>query len=133
MTSTVNDVINDFVAQGKYVTALCHGVSVLAWARVDGVSPVEGRTVSSFAGAAPRADGISGTTRDQIEANGATVIASRSIGDPTTSADDVVVDGMIITAEDYDSAYAFGAVIAERVAEKEYIDHIDEIFADWQE
>ena len=133
LTSTVNDVINDFVAQGKYVTALCHGVSVLAWARVDGVSPVEGRTVSSFAGAAPRADGISGTTRDQIEANGATVVASRSIGDPTTSADDVVVDGMIITAEDYDSAYAFGAVIAERVAEQEYIDHIDEIFADWQE
>ena len=39
----VNRLINDFVAQDKYVCGLCHGVSVLAWARVDGVSPLQGK------------------------------------------------------------------------------------------
>ena len=54
-------------------------------------------------------------TRDQIEANGARQVSSGSIGDPTTVEDDVIVDGNIITAENYDSAYAFGAVLAEQV------------------
>ena len=42
----VNDLIGDFLAQDKYVTAICHGVTVLAWARVDGASPLDGKTVS---------------------------------------------------------------------------------------
>lgn len=53
---------------GDGSSAVCHGVTVLAWARVDGVSP--------------SADGSGGTT----------------------VADDVIVDGRIITAENYDSA-----------------------------
>ena len=36
----VNNLINEFVAQDKYVTAVCHGTTVLAWARVNGVSPL---------------------------------------------------------------------------------------------
>lgn len=49
--------LQESVAQGTYSPAVCYGVSVLAWARVDG-----------------------------------------------TSSDDVIVDGNIITAENYDSA-----------------------------
>ena len=54
-------------------------------------------------------------TRADIEANGAIQVASGSIGDPTTTADDVIVDGKIITAENYDSATAFGETIAKYV------------------
>ncbi|MCC9602514.1 DJ-1/PfpI family protein [Stieleria sp. JC731] len=115
----VNDVINDFVAQDKHVAAICNGVTVLAWARVDGVSPIDGHTVSSWAGTLPSADGGEvQATRDHIESNGATQVASGSIGDANTVADDVIVDGNIITAENYDSAYAFGAIVAQEVIAK---------------
>ena len=33
------------VNQDKYVAALCNGVSVLAWARVNGRSPLQGKRV----------------------------------------------------------------------------------------
>jgi len=46
LRNTVNQLITDFVHQGKYVTALCHGVSVLAWARVDGQSLLAGKQVA---------------------------------------------------------------------------------------
>ncbi len=112
----VNDLINDFVEQDKYVTAICNGVSVLAWARVDGESLLEGRTVSSWAFNLPSYEGgQQRTTRSDLEANGAFMVESGSVGDPTTVEDDVIVDGRIITAENYDSAYAFGATIAQHV------------------
>jgi putative intracellular protease/amidase len=44
-----NRLINEFVAQNKYVCGICHGVSDLAWARVNGVSPVRGRRVTTAA------------------------------------------------------------------------------------
>lgn len=117
--TVVNDLINDFVEQDKHVAAICNGVSVLAWARVDGVSPIAGHTVSAWAGTLPSADGGHvQVTRDQIESNGATQVASGSVGDPDTVADDVIVDGNIITAENYDSAYAFGRVVAEELIAK---------------
>ena len=113
---TVNDLVNDFVEQDKLITAICNGVSVLAWARVDGASPLEGHTVASWAHTLPSFEGGQlRTTRSDIEANGATMFASGAIGDPTTSTDDVWVDGNIITAENYDSAYAFGATIADKL------------------
>ena len=37
-----NRLINEFVAQNKLITGVCHGVSVLAWARVNGQSPLQG-------------------------------------------------------------------------------------------
>lgn len=114
--SAANRLINDFVAQDKYVCGLCHGVTVLAWARVDGVSPLAGRTVVAYGGWAP-ASSVPGSTstRWHVESNGATMLASQSAGDPTTAADDVWVDGKIITGENYDSAYRFGEVIAEHL------------------
>jgi putative intracellular protease/amidase len=120
----VNQLITDMVLTDKYVAAICHGVTVLGWSRVDsnrnGVidagesSPLAGRTVSAYGGGAP-ASNVTGSTstRWHIEQNGATMVASRSIGDRTTAVDDVLVDGKIITAENYDSARLFGQTIAD--------------------
>jgi putative intracellular protease/amidase len=78
---SVTDFVIDPVNQDRYVAAICHGVSVLAWARVDGVSSLGGRSAAN----------------------------------PTTVADDVIVDGKIITAENYDSASAVGEAVADAV------------------
>lgn len=118
----VNRLINDFVDQDKYVAGICHGVSVLAWARVDGVSPIRGRAVVAWAGGGP-AFRLGGRDypdsrvplRWQIEANGGLMPLSAAIGDPISSADDVWVDGRIITAENYTSAAWFGRVLARLV------------------
>jgi putative intracellular protease/amidase len=123
--AVVNELINDFVAQDKYVAGICHGVTVLAWARVDGVSPLEGKhvTVPLNVGFPPQQYGGVWRTSDyligqheQVADNGA--IAGRvsgAIGNPNTAADDVIVDGRIITGENYDSALHFGRVIAREV------------------
>ncbi|MEL6109915.1 MAG: DJ-1/PfpI family protein [Planctomycetota bacterium] len=117
--AVVNDLINAFVQQDKHVTAICNGVTVLAWARVDGESPIAGLQVSSWAANLPSANGgETQVTREHIESNGATQFQSGSIGDPTTVEDDVFIDGNIITAENYDSAYAFGNVVAEQILAK---------------
>lgn len=121
----VNDLINDFVDQDKYVTAICHGVTVLAWARVDGVSPLAGKQVAApltvgtptqfYNGAWSVYPAFSGQY-DQVVANGGLATAvSGGRGDPTTVADDVVIDGRIITAENFDSALHFGTVIAQEI------------------
>jgi putative intracellular protease/amidase len=117
LRTATNNLINDFVTQEKYVAGLCYGVSVLAWARVDGASLLENRTVVGWEGIAPHVNGQMGSTRGQIEANGATMLGNASIGDPTTTQDDVIVDGNLITATDFASAAMFGQVIAERVSE----------------
>lgn len=123
----VNNLINDFVDQDKYVTAICHATTVLAYARVDGVSPVAGKLVATPQGGATGNGGPGGfingqnynyfelAQRTMMEWNGAVVSPSMSIGNPYTSADDVVVDGRIITAQDNFSARAFGRVIGERL------------------
>lgn len=112
----VNRLINEFAAADKYVAALCHGTSVLAWARIDGKSPLAGvNTV------APARDGPSGVyfgrraqppCRWNAERNGAKLSPFRSIGDPRTSADDVIVDGRIVTGEDDASATEMGRTLA---------------------
>lgn len=116
LRNTVNGLINDFVAQGKYVTALCHGVSVLAWARVNNESLIRGRTVSMFAGPSPPSNiAAAQLSRWHADSNGATVFTNGQYGNPSTPADDVIVDGRIITAENYDSARQFGIVVANRL------------------
>lgn len=115
----VNRLIKTFSAGDKPVAAICHGVTVLAWARVDGASPLQGRTVVASAGGMPaftdgdlNFDDAHYPARWQIEANGARMLVSGSIGDPLSSADDVYIDGNIITAENYDSAGRFAEMIA---------------------
>lgn len=119
----VNRLIGEFVALGKPVAAIDHGVTVLAWARVDGVSPLRGRVVVGPAGGMPgyrtrlgdHADGEK-AMRSQIEANGALMLNAASLGDPLTASDDVYVDGKVITAENFASAGRFAEAIAELVA-----------------
>lgn len=118
----VNDLIGEFLEQDKYVAAVCHSVTILAWARIDGVSPIAGKTVSVPWIGSPAVDYVGveyGDTAlmqyEQVVANGA--IANTHSGmyglDPFSNHDDVVVDGRIITAENYDTAAAYGAKIAE--------------------
>lgn len=120
-----NDLIGEFLAADKPVAGICHGVTVLAWARVDGTSPLMGKKVAvpttvsapdQFYNGQWRSNGYYSGQYDQVIDNGAIANPiSGSIGNPNTAADDVWVDGKIITAENYDSASYFGQVIAEQV------------------
>jgi putative intracellular protease/amidase len=123
VTRQVNRVLADFIAHDKPVAALDHGVTVLAWARVDGVSPLNGRVVVGPAGGMPgyrsrlgnHADGEK-SMRWQIEANGALLLNAASLGDPLTASDDVFVDGKVITGENFVSAGRFAEAVASLVA-----------------
>lgn len=108
----VNRIIGEFIAQDKYVAALCNAVSVLAWARVNGRSPLQGKRVC-----APVRQAAAGiyngrpaqpSCRWHPEANGAIMSPPGVIGRPGTAIDDVLVDGKIITGEDDISAREMG-------------------------
>ncbi len=122
----VNDLINDFVDADKHVAAVCHGVTVLAWARVDGVSPLDGKEIAvPFIGSPAVVwqgqfyGHFELQQSPQVSQNGGTPSAYSGARGADTSPgsvhDDVVVDGRIITAENYDSALAFGQIIAQEV------------------
>ena len=119
--AAVNRLLNEFIEQDKYVGALCHGVSVLAWARVDGKSILAGRRAVGSPRRSPA--GVYNGRRDQplsrwnAEVNGARLTPIRSIGNPSTSADDVLVDGKLITGEDDNSAQLFGETLARLLTE----------------
>lgn len=119
----VNRLISEFHTADKHLGFICHAVTVAAWSRVNGTSLVSGRTVSVPHIGSPAVfynnqwyDYFALGQYEQVVANGG-IANSRSgqYGDPGTAADDVVVDGRLITAENYDSAAAFGAVIAREV------------------
>ncbi len=115
--AAANRLINTFIQQDKYVCALCHGVSVLAWARVDGRSPLSGKratgpTLAGPAGNYPGRRGAAPPSRWNAETNGARMVAPNSIGDPGTPADDIVIDGKIITGQDDPSAREMGRQLA---------------------
>jgi putative intracellular protease/amidase len=111
-----NQLIKDFQSQGKYVTAICHGVSVLAWARVNNQSPLRGHRVAGYHGAAPQSTVAGATTSEwSVQQNGAQMFPSGSLGNPGTVVDDVYVDGKIITAENFDTATRFGQVLAQQL------------------
>lgn len=113
----VNRVINEFVQQDKYVAALCNGVSVLAWARVDGKSPLAGKRVCAPVREAPPGlyNGRPGqpSCRWHPESNGAILLPAGSLGQPGTPADDVSIDGKILTGEDDISAREMGRRLVE--------------------
>lgn len=116
----VNDLINEFVERDKHVAAICHGVTVLAWARVDGESVLHGKKVAASVNGSPAtyyldrwyADNELSVYEQVVDNGGFANPYSGEYGDPSTAADDVIVDGRIITAENYDSAFLFGRVIA---------------------
>jgi putative intracellular protease/amidase len=118
-----NHLIQEFLQQDKHVSAICYGVSVMAYTRVDGASPLQGKTVAAWNGTLPGFDlgGRSypaGTVaaRWSIGSPNATVALSAAVGDPQTVEDDVIVNGRIITAENYDSAYSFAKALARALA-----------------
>lgn len=122
--AAVNNLINEMLADDKPVAAICHGVSVLAWAQVDGVSPLAGKHVAAYEGGSPSVtiDGVAYAdgaipSRWHIETNGGIQFASGAIGDPATQADDVWVDGKIITGQNFNSARQFGRVVGQKVIE----------------
>jgi putative intracellular protease/amidase len=99
---SVNTLINEFILDDKPVAAISHGVTTaggLPGFRFDGVDFPDAE--------AP--------VRSQIEWNGATMLTSGSIGNPLTTADDVIVDGRIITAENHDSAARFVAALVQSI------------------
>ncbi len=108
----VNQLINDFVAQDKYVTAVCLGGSILAWARVNGQSLLHGRMATTAHFNSPTNSRSIGLYRQHLEVNGATAFTGGELGTPVSRADDVVVDGKIITAENFDSAPLLGRTLA---------------------
>lgn len=123
ITRDVNRLIEQFTVEDKPVGGVCHGVTVLAWARVDGSSPLRGRVVVGPAGGTPgfRFGGIDypnaeQPARWQVEMNGATMLTSSSIGNLMSASDDVWVDGKIITAQNFESAGRFAELIAQSVA-----------------
>lgn len=112
-----NRIINEFLAQDKYTCALCNAVSVLAWARMNGKSPLAGKRVCAPTRQAPPGvyNGRPGqpSCRWHPETNGARLSPAGSIGQPGSAVDDVVVDGRIITGEDDISAREMGRRIVE--------------------
>ncbi len=119
----VNRLVEQFTVEGKPVAGVCHGVTVLAWARVDGVSPLDGRVVVGPAGGTPgfRFRGIDypdaeQPARWQVEMNGATMLTSAAVGNPMSAADDVWVDCKIITAQNFESVGRFAELMAQSVA-----------------
>jgi putative intracellular protease/amidase len=115
--TAANKVINEFLKADKYVAALCNGVSVLAWARVDGKSPLKGKKVC-----APVREAAAGiyngrqsqpSCRWHPEVNGAVLSPPGAIGKPETAEDDVMIDGKILTGEDDISAREMGRKLVE--------------------
>ncbi len=117
-----NRIISEFLAANKYVCALCNATSVLAWARVNGKSPLEGKLVCAPTREAPAGiyNGRPGqpSCRWHAEVNGAKMSPPGAIGQPGTAIDDIAVDGLIITGEDDISARAMGRKIVEVLTKK---------------
>ncbi len=111
-----NQLINAFAAQDKYICGICNGVSVLAWSRVNGKSLLDGKRVTAPTRAAPSGvyNGRRGapSIRWHVEQNGGRLVPAGSIGHPGSRADDVLVDGRVITAEDDQSAREAGRQLA---------------------
>lgn len=120
---TANTLINEFLKQKKYVGGICHGVSVLAWARVNNRSPLTGKRV-----VAPTISGPAGIylgrqaqppSRWNAQVNGARLLPAGSMGNRNSSHDDVAVDGNILTAENDQAARYFGKVLARLLLAKQ--------------
>jgi putative intracellular protease/amidase len=118
----VNRLIGGFIAQKKPVAALSHGVSVLAWARVNGVSPLQGRTVAAWPGGSPAfeyegqkyAAGVIPVSW-HVAQNGGSIRTAASAGNPLSSGDDVMIDGRIITGENWECAPLFSRTLAQAI------------------
>jgi hypothetical protein len=85
---------------------------VLAWSRVNGQSLLNDRVATTAHFSSPTNNGGFGLYRQHLEVNGATAFTGGELGTPVSRDDDVVVDGKIITAENFDSAALLGRTLA---------------------
>jgi len=117
----VNELVAQFTKADKYVGGICHGVTVLAYCKVDGNSLIKNKKLSGPAIGGPGFTGADGKrmpdmavkSKWHIEENGGVFVPLNSVGDPAKSEDDVTVDGRLITAQDNTSALKFGQVLGE--------------------
>ena len=111
-----NELINQFAKQDKYICGICNGVSVLAWSRVNGRSLLAGKRVTAPTRNAPsgiyNGQRATPSIRWHVQQNGGNLVPAGSIGNPNSRADDVAIDGKIITAEDDQSAREAGRQLA---------------------
>lgn len=117
----VNNLIGEFDASEKYLGFICHATTIAAWSCVNGVSLIAGKQVSAVLDrlASPTTESTTQTWHwasmsrplQTAYPNG----CSRAIRTAGTATDDVVVDGRVITAENWDSALQFGETIADLV------------------
>jgi putative intracellular protease/amidase len=120
----VNELIGLFLASNKPVVGVCNGVNVLSWARVADVSPLSDKNATAPDGGAPSQTYLGQQYRDNelvmstfASDNGAFLVDPYSIGDIATAADDVVVDGLLITAQNQFSAQEAGRRLVELLAD----------------
>lgn len=114
----LNRLLSTLIAQDKYLAAIGTGMAILAWTRVDGSSPITSRQVTGAEASLPACtlDGRSYrdgqlSLRYQLERNGAIVAESGLIANPSTTADDVISDGRLITAAGRDAASEFAQIL----------------------
>lgn len=118
-----NRLIGAFAAQDKQVTGICHGVTVLAWARLNGATagPLNGKRAAASAGPAPLRVGQTGPydqSRTEVAGQGAQLCPPDAIGDPASAADDVAASGIWITAQDDRSAARAGEALAAAIYQR---------------
>ncbi|MFM9966493.1 MAG: Calx-beta domain-containing protein [Planctomycetaceae bacterium] len=111
-----NRLINEFVTQDKIVTGVCYGATVLAWSRVNGQSLLQGRAATTAEFNSPT-NNLPAALRYRwhLETNGATAFTGGVLGQPVSRFDDVIVDGRIMTGENFDSARLLGETLADRL------------------
>ena len=111
-----NRLINEFVSQDKIVTGVCYGATVLAWSRVNGQSLLQGRAATTAEFNSPT-NNLPAALRYRwhLETNGATAFTGGVLGQQGSRFDDVIVDGRIMTGENFDSARLLGETLADRL------------------
>lgn len=114
----LNQLIAAFITQDKVVAAIGTAMAILAWARIDGATPIAARQVAGAESRMPACTLAGRMYRDgqlsliyQLELNGAIVADPGVIGNPSTSADDVVFDGRFVTGAGAEAAAEFAQAL----------------------
>ena len=122
--SDAGDRLNALIAwmqeQNKWIAAIGFGVGVLAWSRLDELSPLAGRKVAASRLVLPAVtiddehygDGKM-FLREHLESNGAILMHPVDLGNPTIDADDFVLDGAFLTAAQVGTARQFAKKLGE--------------------
>lgn len=107
--------IQEFYAAGKPVSAVCHGPIVFANVNVDGKPLVEGRTVTGFTNEeedqAQLSDAMPFLLEDVLKSKGANFAKTQAWGEK------VVVDGQVITGQNPASAHGVGEALLKAIGE----------------